>query len=179
MRRVALALVLVAASVTTAAAEPVPSGRLSLLLGLRTGTGSLRDDFGFGALYGMEAAWEPLRPGQPLGYVIHWSVLFATYGSDAAAITGELDTLEMNLGVRLRMAPKTPSRSLFLGGGGSLLRASTPLPPDDRRDYVGGYVGAGGEALWKGLLFTAETRFGLIGAGPGSVSVLIGIGKGV
>jgi len=176
---VRLALAILMLSAGTAVAEPVPSGRLSLLVGLRDGTGSLREDFGLGALYGIEASWEPLREGQPIGYALHWSVLFATYGADAAAITGELDTLEMNFGGRVRMAPKSPSRSLFLGGGGSILRASSPLPPDDRRDYIGGYVGAGGEALWKGFLFTAEARFGLIGAGPGSVSLLFGVGKGV
>lgn len=176
-RAVVITLLLLAAA--PAAAEPVPSGRLSILLGLRDGTGKLDDDFGFGGLYGIEASWEPMRVGQPIGYAINWSVLFGTYGADAAAITGELDTLEMNFGVRVRLAPVTPSRSLFLGGGATLLRSSSPLPPDDRRDYVGGYVGAGGEALWKGLLFTAEARFGLIGAGPGSVSVLLGVGKGV
>ena len=177
MRAAAVVLALLVA--TPAAADPVPSGRLSAVGGIRTGTGSLDDSFGLGALYGIEAAWEPLPEGRRLGYGIHWNVLFGDFGSDPAAITGDLDILEMGLGARLRIAPADPARSLFLGGGVALLRANAPLPPDDERSYIGGFAGLGIEQLaWSRALLTLELRYGLFG-GPGSLSVLLGVGFGV
>jgi hypothetical protein len=179
VRPALLALALVAAAAAPARADQVPSGRMSLIGGLRTGTGSLDDAFGLGGLYGVEAAWEPLPDGQKLGYAVVWGLLRGDFGSDPAAITGELDILEMSLGARLRFAPKVPTQSVFLGGGGAVLRANTPLPPDQRRDYVGGYLGGGVELkLWK-LMTTLEGRYGLLGAGPGSFSVQVGVGFGV
>jgi hypothetical protein len=152
---------------------------MSLIGGLRTGTGALDDAFGLGGLYGVEAAWEPLPDGQKLGYAVVWGLLRGDFGSDPAAITGELDILEMSLGARLRFAPNVPTQSVFLGGGAAVLRANTPLPPDQRRDYVGGYLGGGVELkLWK-LMTTLEGRYGLLGPGPGSFSVQVGVGFGV
>jgi hypothetical protein len=85
----------------------------------------------------------------------------------------------MGLGARLRLAPSDPTRSLFLGGGAALLRANAPLPPDDERSYLGGFVGLGLEQLaWARSLVTFELRYGLFG-GPGSLSVLLGVGFGV
>lgn len=179
MRPALLALALVAAAAAPARADQVPSGRMALVGGIRTGTGSLDDAFGLGGLYGVEAAWEPLPDGRKLGYAIVWGFLRGDFGSDPAAITGELDVLEMSLGARLRFAPREPTRSMFLGGGAAVLRANTPLPPDQRRDYVGGFIGVGVEQkLWK-LMTTLEVRYGLLGGGPGSLSVQVGVGFGV
>jgi hypothetical protein len=174
-----VALALVAATAATARAESVPKGRLAAVAGLRNGTQSLNDAFGMGFLYGVEAAWEPLREGQRFGYAIAWNVLFGNFGEDPAAITGSLDIVEMDLGLRARFAPNDPARSLFIGGGGGLLRANAPLPPCNRRNYVGGFVGFGLEQLALGkALVTLELRYGLIN-GPGSLSVLLGFGFGV
>jgi hypothetical protein len=179
MRAAVVVLVLVAALAAPARADVMPSGRLSAVGGIRTGTQSLDDAFGLGVMYGIEAAWEPMPDGRRLGYAIHWNVLFGDFGADPAAITGELDILEMGLGLRLRIAPRDPTRSLFLGGGAALLRANAPLPPDDERSYLGGFAGVGLEQLaWKRALLTFEIRYGLFG-GPGSVSVLLGVGFGV
>lgn len=175
----AAVIVLVLALATPARADVVPSGRLSAVGGIRTGTQALDDAFGLGVMYGIEAAWEPLPDGRRISYALHWNVLFGDFGADPAAITGELDVLEMALGLRLRLAPSDTTRSIFLGGGAALLRANAPLPPDDKRSYVGGFVGLGLEQLaWKRALLTFELRYGLIG-GPGSVSVLLGVGFGV
>lgn len=172
----ALALVGLAAP---AHADTMPSGRLAGVGGIRTGTSSLGDAFGLGVLYGIEASWEPMPDGRRLGYAVHWNVLFGDFGSDPAAITGELDILEMNLGARLRLAPQDPATSIFLGAGAALLRANAPLPPDDERTYVGGFGGLGVEQLaWRRALVTLELRYGVIG-GPGSISVLLGVGFGV
>ena len=177
--RALVVLALVIALPAPARADVMPSGRLSGVGGIRTGTQSLDDAFGLGVMYGIEAAWEPMPDGRRISYALHWNVLFGDFGADPAAITGELDILEMGLGARLRLAPRDPARSLFLGGGAALLRANAPLPPDDKRSYVGGFAGLGLEQLaWKRALLTFELRYGLIG-GPGSVSVLLGVGFGV
>lgn len=171
--------VLGAAAAPAAADDPVPSTRLSAVVGIRNGTQSLDDQFGFGVLYGIEASWSPMPEGRRIGFGIHWNALFGDFGEDNAAITGELDILEMAFGVRLRLAPESPDRSLFLGGGIATLRASTPLPPDDERVYVGGFAGIGVEQLaWKRSMITLEVRYGLIYSGPGSISVLLGVGFG-
>ncbi len=179
MRAIATLAVLLGLA-APAVADTVPSGRISAIVGLRNGTGGLDDSFGLGVMYGVEAAWEPLRDEQKLGYVIHWNVLFGNFGSDPAAITGSLDILEMNLGARLRIAPKDPARTLFIGGGAALFRANAPLPPSNERSYVGGFAGFGVEQLaWSRALLTLEIRYGIIGPGPNSVSVLLGVGLGV
>jgi hypothetical protein len=180
MTRALLALLVLAAAAPPARAEVMPSGRLSALAGVRTGTRYLDEVFGLGVLYGMEAAWEPLPDGRRLGYALHWNVVFGDFGADPAAITGDLDILEMNLGARLRLAPAAdPTRTLFFGGGVGLLRANVPLPPDDTRHYVGGFGGLGVQQLaWRRALITVELRYGLFG-GPRSLSVLAGVGFGV
>jgi hypothetical protein len=179
VRSALFALALTAAHAPPARADEVPSGRLAGVVGIRTGTGSLDDHFGLGGVYGVEAAWEPLPEGRRVGYAIVWGLLRGDFGSDPAAITGQLDIIELSLGARLRFAPREPARSLFIGGGGALLRANTPLPPDQRRDYAGGFVGFGVEQrIWK-LMMTLEVRYGLLGTGPGLLSVQLGAGIGV
>lgn len=173
---VVAAVLLVAAP---ARADTMPSGRLAAVGGIRTGTTSLDDIFGLGVLYGVEASWEPMPDGRHVSYALHWNVLFGDYGADAAAITGELDILEMGLGARIRFAPADPARSMFIGGGAAILRANAPLPPDDQRSYIGGFGGLGFETLaWRRALLTLELRYGVIG-GPASISVLLGVGFGV
>lgn len=183
MRAVASLVILLGvllALAAPAAADIVPSGRISALVGLRNGTRSLDDAYGLGVLYGVEAAWEPLRDTQKVGYVIHWNVLFGDFGADSAAITGSLSILEMNLGVRLRVAPRDPARTLFVGGGAALFRSNAPVAPLDERSYFGGFAGFGVEQLaFRRALVTLEIRYGIIGTGPNAVSVLLGVGLGV
>jgi len=170
-------LVLVAAP---AAAQTVPRGRMAAMIGVRNGTRALGSDFGLGVLYGVQAAWEPMLEGSHFGYAVQWEVLRGDFFSDPAAITGGLEILEMSLGARLRVAPRDPARTIFLGGGGSLLRSNAPLPPDEERAYIGGFAGGGVEQLiGRHLLLTVEVRYGMIGNGPGALSVMLGVGFGV
>lgn len=178
--RAALAVAALLLATTPARADTMPSGRLSLVGGVRNGTGALGDAFGLGAMYGVEASWEPMRDGQRVGYAIHWNVLLGDFGADMAAITGGLDILEMSLGARLRFAPADTARTIFLGGGAATLRANAPLPPTDDRSYLGGFAGLGVEQLaWKRALVTVELRYGLIGPGPESLTFLLGVGFGI
>jgi hypothetical protein len=178
MRWVVALAVLLASG--TARADEMPKGRMAAAFGIRNGTEALGSDFGLGVLYGVQAAWEPMPDGSRIGYAIQWEVLRGDFGNDPAAITGGLEILEMSLGARLRFAPQDPARTLFLGGGGSLLRSNAPLPPDEKRNYAGGFAGLGLEQLvYRRALLTLEVRYGLIGNGPGSLSVVLGVGFGV
>ncbi len=178
-----LAVPAIARAQESAEKKPVndgpPDGKLALVGGLRSGTGALGDAFGLGYLWGVEASWQPMKEGQRIGYAVHWDVLFGGFGADAQAITGGLDILEMNLGVRLRLAPERGGRAIYLGGGGALLRSNEPLPPDDERSYYGGFGALGVEQLTGSLQISVELRYGLIGAGPGSISFMLGIGFGI
>lgn len=178
--RCGVALLAVVSSLAGRAAAEPPPGRMTGLLGVRIGSQAFDDAYGQARLVGLEAAWEPLSPGQRLGYAIHWNVLWGDYGADEAALTGELDVVELALGARLRLIPAGDTRrSLFLGGGVALLRANNPLPPDDAKDYVGGFAGGGiSQFVADRLVLTMELRYGLLGAGPGSLSVLVGVGLG-
>ncbi|MCB9572579.1 MAG: hypothetical protein H6709_10880 [Kofleriaceae bacterium] len=184
MSRLAVAAVaavasLAAAAPTARADDAAPPGKLAVVVGARNGTGALGNEYGLGFLRGVEASWQPLPDGRRIGYAIHWDVLFVGFGSDSAALTGSLKVVELSLGARLRLAPRDSSRAVFLGGGASLLRATSPLPPDGVRDYAGGFAGFGVEQLaWAGSLVSVEIRYGLFG-GPGALSAMLGIGFGV
>jgi len=177
MRPLVVAAILMAAG--AAEAQKLPKSRIAGLIGIRNGTRALGSDFGLGFLYGVQAAWEPMIAGSRFGYAIQWEVVRGNFGSDPAAITGSLDILEMSASARLRFAPTDPARTVFLGGGGALLRGNAPLPPDDERSYAGGFAGFGLEQLAYGALMTVEVRYGLIGDGPGALSVMLSLGAGI
>jgi hypothetical protein len=169
MRLAAVVLVLLIPAI--AHADRLPSGRMSALAGADY-------EGGLGFAYGAQASWEPLPDGRLLGYEIDWDVVFSDFGNDASSITGTLHTVEMHLGARLRLAPVKPPFSISVGVGPSLLRASAPLPPSARRDYVGGFVSLGAEYLFGSALITLEARAGAVG-GPQPLAVLFGVGFGV
>jgi hypothetical protein len=169
MRALLLAALLVP---SVAHADKQPPGRMSALVGF-----DFKYDGGF--LYGGEAAWEPLPDGRRLSYSLEWDVLFTDYFSDPAAINGSLHLVQMDATARLRLVLAT-GRSLFLGAGGGLLHASSPLPPRDRSSYFDDYADAGLEVFaGGGVRLTIEGRYGLFGPVPHDRSLFIGIGFGV
>jgi hypothetical protein len=181
VRRALLALVFVAAAGGAAHADMVPHGRLALVGGGRGHLGELSSEYGAGLMYGVQAAWEPMKDHQKLGYVLVWDVLFGWFGNDSAAITGTLDEVEMSFGARLRYATgDDPKATFLLGGGGSLLRANIELPPRDKRAYGAGYGAIGMELLVGGKVLTSlEFRYGLIGDGPQELTLLATAGFGI
>lgn len=151
--------------------EALPAGRIGVNLGVRQGLGRLGNEFGVGMLGGIEAGYHPTRLDQRLSPGVFWAVRRSWFGDDEASIAGSLDLIELDFGARLRMAQELGApRFLVLGAGASVLRTNVPLPPDDRRNYVGPYVSLGFEFFAGRVLFGVDARYGLIALGPGSLS---------
>jgi hypothetical protein len=178
-RAVAAALAIGMSGAPAARAEDLPPGRIAVVGGLRHGTSGVADDIGLGWSFGIEAAWQPMTVGQRLGYAVSWSLHWAWFGDQPAArITGSLDMIQLDAAFRVRLAPTpAPGRCLTLGLGGTLLRASERIPPDDDRSYLGPFAELGYEHLAFGS-FTATLHFrlGPIATGPTILSALFGIG---
>jgi hypothetical protein len=182
----ALVIAIAALAPRDAAAEDLPPGRLGIVAGVRSGTGELADAFGLGAVFGFEAGWQPMSTEDRVGFAARWSVLWSSfdvfgYGADPESLTGSLRVLQLDAGARIRVAPRPGTGGILSAGFGvTALRSNVPLPPDQEREYVGGY-GAGGieYLLTRRILLSVEVRYGLIFAGPGAVDVLIGVATGV
>ena len=151
--------------------EALPVGRIGVNLGVRQGLGRLGNDFGVGMVGGIEAGYHPTRLDQRLSLGAFWAVRRSWFGDDEASIAGSLDLIELDFGARLRLAQQLGvPRFLVLGAGASVLRTNVPLPPDDRRNYVGPYASLGFEFFVGKVLLGVDARYGLIALGPGSLS---------
>ena len=179
MKRALTAAVLLIAA---PAAADTPSGMIGPILGVRQGTGDVSQQFGFGALWGIEAGWQPMAPAQQIGYALRWRAIFSGYWSnDASNVADELRVIEMDAGADLRFAP-APGRGRFvdLGGGVSVLRSNVPLAPSDHRSYVGPYVELGLEQfVGSSPSVTFELRVGEVTSGPDTASAMVGLRFGV
>ena len=196
MRRAcALGLVFIALAgpARPARAETIPSGKLSMVVGVRNGLGELSDAYGLGQIFGIEAAWQPMRETQRVGFALDWGVtwvnfnpLFGYGDPDPASITGRLDLLELSAGARLRIAPTgTFGRYLTVGGGASVLRSNVPLPPQDDRSYIAPFASAGvdihSHLLWGRVMYSVEVRysgFSFVANDPDWLSFQLGFGWG-
>jgi hypothetical protein len=178
-RAVAFALVLaVAPAAAPAHAEPLPSGSLGVVFGAGGGTGKYAHQLGLGYYqFGGQAAWQPMTTEQRIGWSIKWSFVFGTmYGADSARIDAYLRTLQMDLMAGLRLRPGTnPRRYLALRGGVELFRANQVVEPDHQRAFAGPVAAAALEQYAFGtFLFNVDVRYGLIGAGPAEIALLVG-----
>jgi hypothetical protein len=173
-------LVVVAALVASARAEPMPKGTLGPVFGVMSGTGADAKRLGFGFYqFGMQASWQPTTTEQSLGATLRWSTVFGTlYGGTASQIESPLRTVQMDLTVGIRFRPwKAPSRYLTLRAGGEVLRANEPIPPQMERSFVGGVVSAGFDQYVGGFMFNVDVRYGLIGFDtPTQLALLFGVG---
>jgi len=189
MRRTTLAAGAVAAATLATlavhgAAEPLPAGRLSLVGGGKTGTGRLANDIGMGYAFGFEAQYAPMGPTQRLGWGLSWSTVWSTFGG-GARVSGTLSMVEMDLGLRARVALGAQGNQvLWMGGGGALLRTNDPILDDDRRSHVGPFGAAGIEGRvrlpWLGwrAIWGVSARYGLIADGQGTLGLLLSLGAG-
>jgi len=181
MRALALIIALTIAGTGTARAEPLPPGSLGLVFGAMSGTGADASRLGFGyyaPLYppSFMAAWQPMTTEQRLGYAIRWTTLFGTlYNSDAARITPQLLTLQMDLTLGVRVRPWTdPSRYLTFRAGAELLRANQQIPPKNERAFIGPIASLGIEQYAFGFLFDVDVQYGMIANGPTQIALLFG-----
>src|SRR5690349_1484536 len=113
-----------------------PAGRLSTVIALRAGTGGLAEELGFGCAFGLEGGYQPMGPEQRVGWGVSWSTMLSWYGDGSTRVADQLALVEMDAGLRLRVALGERRRLvLFGGGGGALLRVNEPLTRDGERDY--------------------------------------------
>jgi hypothetical protein len=176
----ALAL-LTAAAPAFAQPEEIPRGQFGMAAVLRRNVGAMEERYGLGYLWGFVAGYQVTRPDEPLGAglvlttLFGRSQLFGVWGDDDPTIaTGPLKYLEMALGlrVRYRLGEALP---LYVAGsvGGALLRTDVPVPPDDERLHLGGFVGLGADFyLWDSVLLGLDARFGLLGGGPRGITFM-------
>ena len=157
----------------------IPAGKFGLYSGVRQNLGDLGDRYGWGYVLGIEAHYHPTRPGQSLSLGIAWSTSFGRFGAEMDdTVESPLRLVEMNLGLRLRRSlSENTVRFAVLSAGGTVLRTSVPVPPDEERLYYGPYAGIGYEQYVLGRnLFTVDARYGLMTNGPASVTVVAGLG---
>lgn len=171
----ALALLLFAGAAPAAAQSELPAGRFGVATGVRQNTGALGNSYGLGGVVGIEAGYQPSKAGRTYDIGAAWAVLWGFFPSDDPELVKEwLRVLEMSFGFRLRRSI-APRKARFLVGsaGLSLYRTNVPVPPDGDRLYLGAYVGIGiDQYVANRYLFNLEARYGLLGGGPGSLSLV-------
>ena len=179
MRRLALVALLAVAS--TAHADGPPSGVIGPIFGARQGILAVGPQFELGALWGVEAGWQPMRPAQRVGIALRWRTIFSGYWSaDASNVAADLRVIEMDGGVYARLALGNKGRYVDLGGGWSVLRSNVPLAPKDKRSYTGPYAGLALEQMIGDSTFvTFELRAGELAFGPTTLSAIFGVKFGV
>lgn len=176
---IALALVALSATATAAAADPLPAGRLSVLGGIRQGTGGLADDLGLGYGVGLEAGYQPMGPTQRVGWGASWSTQFSRYGKNSARVSDQLKMVEMDLGLRARVVMGARRRLVFhLGGGGALLRLNEPVVTGGDRSQVGPWGSAGLEFGAVGFIWGVSLRYATIFEGSGTIGLQLAVGRG-
>ena len=170
----AIGLAVLAAPRTAQARDPVT--HMAFLLGGRLNTGALGDHYALGYALGGEAGYQ-------LGLIgIDWSLLFNSFESARPEnVAAELRMIEMGLALRGRVALSRGDVSTFalIRAGANIVRTSVPVPPDDKRDYIGPAGGIGLEFfIFDTYSITLDGRYGLFPAGPSGVTVLLSIGVG-
>jgi len=158
--------------------DALPPAKLTALIAVVHGTGSVADDLGFGWAWGFEAAWQPARVDRAVAWALAADLMFLSFGDEPAnLLAGSVDAVELALIARVRWAPTpVPGRFLTLGAGGSLWRASSPVPPDGRGDYNGPLAELGLEQLFGKLAIELHARLGPIATGPTVITGSLGVG---
>lgn len=177
---IVLAVVLTMAASDTEAQIDVPRGSIGFLGQVQQNTGEAGDAYRFAWLLGVTASYEVGRV-RNLTVGAAWSWARGLYdGADAGLADERVGVLEMSLGMRVRrrVGSSTP-RYFVAGAGATILRLDRALPPDDDRLYLGPYATVGlDQYLGAGPMISFALRYGLIGTGPASLGVRLGISFG-
>lgn len=168
-----------------AAAEPLPSGTIGVVLGGVSGTGADAKRFGAGVQYGGQASWQPMTTDRRWGWSLRWATLLGrVYGGSAAQIDSKLLTLQMDLTAGLRYRPwSTPRRYLTARAGLELLRTNEPISTardeagEMHRAFLGGVASVGLDQYVSTFgMFNVDIRYGTIGNGPTQLALMVGFG---
>lgn len=162
-----------------ATADPMPTGRVSGQVGLKAATGAFAARLGLGWAFGVEAAYQPMRPDQSIGLGLSWSTTWSYYGADSARVSDSLSMLELAAGLRARV-PLGARRSqvLFLGGGVALVRTNEPPVEGGERSYPGAWAAAGIETVAYATQIGIEARYVLARSDDGTLGLLLSFGFG-
>ena len=182
---VALALLLAAGP---ARAEKLPPGSIGLVGALASGTFADASRVGYGYQLGAQAAWQPMRTENRLGFSVKWSFVFGTmYNANAARVGDELLTFQMDLMAGLRIRPGTnATRYLTLRAGPQMMRTNQVIPSmdsDTKRAFLGAVASIGIDQYagipWLGgrFLYSLEAHLSQIGTGPTTLAIMFGLGK--
>lgn len=178
-----LLLISLVGAFTSAFAEALPSGSVGAVFGVQSGTSGFRRALGVGAIYGLTAAWQPMRDEQRIGWGVRWNSSFGYFPiADSASIDGVLRLVQLEVVARLRIAPTLkPGRYLTIGLGGSLLRSNEPICSgacsNQQRSFVGPITTLGYEYnAFGAVLLGMDLRYGLIETGPSSIGLLLSVG---
>jgi hypothetical protein len=181
VRGLIVALVLVASIASGAQAEPLPPGSIGVIFGAVAGINEDHERLGYGYnQFGAQAGWQPMSTERRIGYGLRWSFLFGRmYGADgtngAARIDPFLRTLTMDFSAGIRVRPGVnPSRYITLRGGIEMFRSNQEIPMTGSRVFIGPAASIGIDQYIAGLLFNLDVHYGIIGSGPGEISILIG-----
>jgi hypothetical protein len=164
-----------------AAADGLPSGFIGPIIGVRAGVGSVQSQFGLGALWGVEAGWQPMRPQQRVGLALRWRTIFSGYYSaDPSNLATDLRVIEMDAGAYGRFAVGRKGGYFDVGAGWSVLRANVPLAPRDQRSYTGPYAAVALEKFVSDSTSASfELRVGELALGPATWSAIFGLRFGI
>ena len=162
-----------------AEAEPLPPGAIGVFAGGAAGTGADNATLGVGYLLGASAAWQPMSTDQWINWCAKWTVAFGTMSyAEAARVGDELLTLQLDLmpGIRIRRG-QSRSHYIALRAGGALLRTDQVIPDRMSRVFVGAAASIGYDWFIAGWLVSVDAKYAMIGTGPTSISLTLGIGK--
>lgn len=178
-------LVLLAINAPSARAQDeddgLPSGKIGVQLAGRQNVGAVADSYSLGFLWGISAGYQPSSVTRPWSLGVDWSVAWGRlFVSNPRIVGGSLKVLEMSLGAKLRwLLAEGTARFWTINGGASVVRTSAPVPPDNDRLQLAPYVGLGVETyLNRSALLAIEARYAGIGAGPSSLSLVVGFAVG-
>jgi hypothetical protein len=192
MRLLVPALVLVS---VPAAAEPLPPGSIGVVGALASGTFADASRLGYGYQIGGQAAWQPMRTENRLGFSLKWSFVFGTmYEANSARVGNELLTFQMDLMAGLRIRPGTSAtRYLTLRVGPQLMRTNQVIPTISMEEKPGrafiGAVASVGVDWYAGLpwlggrfVYSLEARLCQIDipgvqTSPTTLAIMLGLGK--
>jgi hypothetical protein len=165
LARTMIVAVIVVSSVLTpmrATAEPLPPYSLGAFIGGTSGTGADARRLGYGPVWGVHAAWQPMSTEQRLGWSLKWtvqSVLDEMYNAEAARIT-DLSILQMDVTPGIRIRPGvSPHRYLTLRAGAGLFRTNQVIPPDMHRAFIVPVANLGFEHYLSSWMLTFDVRY--------------------
>jgi hypothetical protein len=178
-----------------ARAESLPPGSIGLVGALASGTFADASRLGYGYQLGAQAAYQPMRTENRLGFSLKWSFVFGTmYSADSARVGNELLTFQMDLMAGLRIRPGvSATRYLTVRVGPQLMRTNQVIPTmsmdeEPQRAFIGAVASVGVDWYagipWLGgrFVYSLEARLCQIDipgvrSSPSTLAIMLGIGK--